>query len=131
MEFEKLKKIDIFIGEILNILQNISYELSKSNDKDLVEASKHMAYFIPEIWNERGKLYNKFPNLKTDILHEFKQDKLRFELLYDINKKAFEYENKQEFKKAYSSYKKLFKMSQFGYFKLLAEAGMFRTHNVN
>ena len=125
-----LNHLDLVLGECLEwlaedaIVEIRNAEAIDSPNKK--ELSMKIGRIISELWNVRDQIYKINPALKRDFVVELEQDKQRWEDLNKLYLEAQEMEASGKITSAKSLYKELYTISHFGYFCLLAEAGLYR-----
>ena len=102
--------------------------LSIFNQKDLL---KHIGHSIVELWEVRDAIYEIKPDIKRDFVTEYSNDKQRYEDLSDLHKKAVKSEEAGDYESAINLYNELLLKSKYGFFKLLAESGLYRSMSTN
>ena len=123
-----LEHFDLCIGESLERLQSAVAEVQeqKSEEKDSKAIVAKIASAILEIWKAREIFYESMPQVKRDFKRENEEDERRYEELNAILNKAYEFEKNGDFGKATQVYDKLLQVSKYGFFKLTAQAGIYR-----
>ena len=118
-----LEHFDLCIGESLERLQSAVAEVQelKSEVKDSKAIVAKIASAILEIWKAREIFYESMPQVKRDFKRENEEDERRYEELNAILNKAY-----GDFGKATQVYDKLLQVSKYGFFKLTAQAGLYR-----
>ena len=91
------------------------------------EMLKHIGRSIVELWEVRDAIYEIKPDIKRDFAKEYSNDQQRFEDLNVIQRKAAEAERGGDYDEAMNIYKDLWSKSKYGFFQLLAEAGLYRS----
>ncbi len=122
-----LEHLDALLGESCELLSEAVGEIRGLNEVNRKSLIGKLGRNIAEIWNIREEIYSINPEIKRDFVIENKQDPIRFESLRGIFIKALEEEKSGALDTAYTLYSRLHENSRFGYFKILSEAGMFRT----
>jgi hypothetical protein len=118
--------LDLLIGQALECMDGAAGEirdLSLYNQKELL---KKIGLSIYELWEVRNSIYEIKPELKRDFLKKYEQDKARYEELSELHRQAYAAEKAGEDLTARNLYQKLMDASRFGFFRLLAEAGLYR-----
>ena len=100
--------------------------LSVINQKEWL---KHIGRSIVELWEVRNAIYELKPEIKRDFVIEYSNDKQRYEDLNFIHKEAAKAEDSGDYISAIHNYMELLEKSKFGFFKLIAEAGLYRCAN--
>jgi hypothetical protein len=123
--------LDLLLGQALECIDDAASEikeLSIFNQKDLL---KHIGRSILELWEIRDAIYEIKPDIKRDFVTEYSKDKQRYEDLSDLHRKAIKSEEAGDYESAISLYNELLSKSKYGFFKLLAESGLFRSMSTN
>ncbi len=127
-----LEHLDTLIGESLECLVEASGEIKVIETTDSMNRKRlllEVGKLISGLWGFREELYKIKPSLKRDFVVEYEQDRKRFDELDKLQENAFRMENDGDFDSAKTIYEELYRNSSFGYFRLIAEAGMWRvTH---
>ncbi|MEW6296041.1 MAG: hypothetical protein AB1467_07205 [Candidatus Diapherotrites archaeon] len=121
-----LEHLDLLLGEALESIMGASSEVKGLTMIDQKETLMLLGRIVCELWDIRDKIYFLKPELKRDFVREYEEDEQRYEKLKDLQMQAYEAENIGHIDYAISLYKELFEISRFGYFRLLAEAGLYR-----
>jgi len=121
-----LEHLDMLLGDALERLVEASDEVRGINQLEQKEILKRIGRAVSELWGVRNQIYQLEPGLKRDFVIEHEQNRERFETLNELYKRAYEKEKNGDTDAARSLFKELYGASSFGYFRLLAEAGLFR-----
>jgi len=121
-----LEHLDLLVGEALERIDEAAYEVRKLGIPDRDEILRHIGNVVGQLWGVREILYKIKPGLKRDFVKEIEQNKMRWEELNEIALKASTAERNGEINDAMNLFNKLLITSRFGYFRLLAEAGLYR-----
>ncbi len=123
-----LENLDLLLGEALEYIVESSNEVRKINLLDQNQTLMRLGRAVCELWEVRDNIYQLRPDIKRDFVQEYEKDEQRFEKLNDLHKRAYEAETNAAIDEAIKLYKELLSTSSFGYFRLLAEAGLYRTY---
>ena len=121
--------LDLLLGEALECMVDAAREVRELglHDSDREKALFYMGNAIGQLWGIRDEiLYRLKPELKRDFVREIEQDEKRWEDLNEINLKASDAELDGQIEEATKLFNKLLEDSRYGYFQLLAEAGLYR-----
>ena len=121
--------LDLLLGQALECMDEAAGEikaLSVINQKDWL---KHIGHSIVELWELRDAIYEIKPDLKRDFVIEYSNDKQRYEDLNLIQQSAAKAEDSDDYASAINHYKDLLEKSKVSFFKLIAEAGLYRCVN--
>ena len=121
-----LAHLDLVLGQSLEELVEAASEIKALNELDGKDLIRRIGNAITEIWAIREEIYRINPTLKRDFVTESEQNEERFESLDDLFHQAVKLEDNNEKDSAKELYKELLQRSRFGYFRLLAEAGLYR-----
>jgi hypothetical protein len=119
--------LDLLIGQALECIEEAA---SGINELSLVKQKKmlkHIGRSIVELWEVRDLIYEIRPDIKRDFAKEYSKDQQRFEYLNLIQRKAAEAEKGGDYELAINIYSDLLSKSKYGFFKLLSEAGLYRS----
>jgi len=72
-------------------------------------------------------IYKIKPDIQRDFVTEHLNDKQRYEELHALHVEDANAENSGDYKSAIALYEKLLSKSKFGFFKLIAESGLYRS----
>ncbi len=122
-----LEHLDTLLGEICELLSESANEIRGIQEMESKTNLRKVGNAIVEMWNIREEIYKISPTMKRDFVVERQQNKIRYETLKKICLAAEENERAGMMDAAYDLYKNLHKQSCFGFFRLRAEAGMYRT----
>lgn len=120
-----LEHADLCIGESLEKLEEACYEIKK--DGSHTNLLLYLGKAMSQIWEARKHIYERSPNLKRDFKKELEQNPQRYEELDEIFQRAFYFEENKMYIKAHNTYIQLLEISKYGFFKNLAQAGLYRT----
>ncbi len=121
-----LEHLDLLLGEALECIEKAASEIRELNLSDSKQIMLFVGNAVGQLWGVREILYKQKPELKRDLAIEIEQDKKRWEDLNEINLKARKAESNHEIHEAMRLFDELLTTSRFGYFRLLAEAGLYR-----
>jgi hypothetical protein len=82
---------------------------------------------VHELWEIRDALYKLHPDIKRDFVSESEVDEIRFNALTALHAEALAAEADGRIAEAAAKFQQLLADSKFGFFKLCAEAGLWRT----
>jgi hypothetical protein len=80
-----------------------------------------------ELWAIREDVYSVRPDITRDFVTESKSDPIRFERLDELNQRARVAEKEADVVSARALYRELWRSSPYVWFRLLADAGLYRT----
>jgi tetratricopeptide (TPR) repeat protein len=129
-----LEHLDLLLGEALECMEEAAHEARGLAllEPDNGQILRYIGNALGQLWGIRDEiLYRLKPELKRDFVKEIEQDKTRWEELNEIHEKAYLAESKGEIHEAMSLFNKLLTASRFGYFRLLAQAGLYRVSKVH
>lgn len=126
-----LEQIDLLLGESLELMQKAAKEIKEISSPELRNKLVHVGKATTEIWEVRDQIYKLKPGIKRDFIFEYSQDKQRFGSLSQLHVQASEAESAGKYDEAKKAYSELLEISNYGYFKLLAEAGLHRVTKKN
>jgi hypothetical protein len=123
-----LEHLDILLGDSLERIVEAADEVRGIDQIDNKAFLMKIGKVVTSVWSIREDLYKIKPSLKRDFVVEREQDKVRYETLDKLFKDALSKEESGNFELARLLYQKLYEVSSFGYFRLLAEAGLYRNN---
>jgi len=121
-----VEHLDLLVGEALESIVEAAQELRQLSLPGREQISLHLGKAVGELWEAREEIYRTNPGLKRDLVKEYEQDKVRWETLNDIFMKACVAEDSGEIENSRLLFQELLKTSRFGYFRLVAQAGLYR-----
>ena len=121
-----LEHFDLLIGEALECLIEAASEIKNIEIVEKKKILMKIGDIIANMWSVREILYDLNSNLKRDFVLEREQNKRRYEDLNDLFYEAHKMEIEGKGNDAIILYHKLYQVSKYGYFRLLAEAGLYR-----
>jgi hypothetical protein len=124
-----LENIDLLIGQALEHIDEAAGEIKEIGLISQKDQLMRLGRAICELWEVREEIYKIKPEIKRDFVKEHSENKQRFENLSALFNKGFEAEKNGDIEEAGSAYGELLNISKFGYFKSLAEAGLYRVKN--
>ena len=119
--------LDLLLGQALECIEEAASEIRELSLVKQKEMLKHIGRSIVELWEVRDLIYEIRPDIKRDFAKEYSKDQQRFEDLNLIQRKAAEAEKGGDYELAINIYNDLLSKSKYGFFKLLAEAGLYRS----
>jgi hypothetical protein len=120
------EQLDLLLGEALENMLGAAQEiraLGTPKEKDYI---RHIGMVTTELWAIREDVYSVRPDIKRDFVAEHERDPQRFEELNDLHIRARIAEGEGDIDSARTRYIELLHRSQYGWFTLLAEAGLYR-----
>ncbi|WP_171088947.1 hypothetical protein [Usitatibacter rugosus] len=123
--------LDAVIGEALECATEAAAEI---RELGLAPVDRHLRSIgdaVNSLWEVREALYRAHPEVKRDFVAESEVDEARFEALCALHNRACETERAGNHAEAATLFKQLHEQSKFGFFKLCAEAGLFRTDDAH
>ncbi len=121
--------LDLLLGQALECMDEAAGEIKALSVINQKEWLKHIGRSIVELWEVRDSIYEIKPDIKRDFVTEYSNDKQRYEDLNLIQREAAKAEDSGDYTSAINLYKELLEKSKFGFFKLIAEAGLYRSTN--
>jgi hypothetical protein len=79
------------------------------------------------LWEVGDAIYEIRPDIKRDFVTEYSNDKQRYEDLSGLHRRAAKSEEAGDYDSAINLYNELLLKSKYGFFKLLAESGLYRS----
>lgn len=122
-----LEQLDLLLGEALESLMSAAAEIRALDSQHQTDDIRHIGMATTELWSIRDHIYALRPDMERDFVAESRTDPQRFECLDTLNRKAAAAELQGDMPAARALYLDLQKISQYGWFSLLAEAGLYRT----
>ena len=121
-----LEHLDLLLGEALENIIEASSEIRDIDILEHKEALRHLGKATAELWSIRETIYSLKPDVKRDFIREHEQNRMRYEELSKLQERAYQAEMDSNFEAAIELYQELRQSSRFGYFCLIAEAGLYR-----
>ena len=119
--------LDLLLGQALECMDEAAGEIKELSLLKQKEMLKHIGRSMAELWEVRDAIYGIKPDVKRDFVKEYSDDKQRYEDLNAIQRKAGQAERSGNYNLAIGVYNDLLSKSEYGFFKLLAEAGLYRS----
>jgi hypothetical protein len=123
--------LDALIGEALECADESAREIRELPLAPVDQHLKKVGAAIVALWEVRDALYKVHPDAKRDFVAEYEVDEARYEALLLLQDQALNAERSGQTAEAATLFRKLYDEARFGYFKLCAEAGLFRTSNAH
>ena len=121
------EQLDLLLGEALENMMGAVQEIRALNTEKTEEYIRHIGMATGELWAIREDIYSVRPDIKRDFHVEIEHDPQRYEELSELCERAGVAEEKGDLALARSLYTELLGKSHYGWFKLRAEAGLYRT----
>jgi hypothetical protein len=118
--------LDALIGEALECADDAAGVI---RDLELSPVDRHLKKIgeaILALWEVRDALYKAHPEVKRDFVAEYEVNEARYNALLAIQNDAAQAEKVGHTEEAARLYQRLLYEAKFGFFKLCAEAGMYR-----
>ena len=122
-----IEQLDLLLGEALENIARAADEIHALEFHDAKVHLEHIGHAIMELWDIRDSLYSIRPDIRRDFVTESRSDPPRFEKLSELSQKAGVAEQGGDDVSAQAFYLELRNCSPYGWFKLRAEAGLYRT----
>jgi hypothetical protein len=121
------EQLDLLLGEALENMMGAAQEIRALDTQKTKEYLRHIGTATMELWAIREDVYSVRPDIKRDFVTESRSDPPRFEKLSELHQRAGVAEKEGDVVAARALYTELRNSSPYGWFKLLAEAGLYRT----
>ena len=121
------EQLDLLLGEALENMMGAAQEIRALDTQKTKEYLRHIGMATGELWAIREDVYSVRPDIKRDFVTESRSDPPRFEKLSELHQRAGVAEEEGDVVSARALYTELQNSSPYGWFKLLAEAGLYRT----
>lgn len=122
-----MKHLDFLLGEALETLAMASQQALTALPTMHNSFRLKIGRIIALLWELRTILYEMDPSLKRDFVVEYEDNMIRYEELATILSTALRHESACNFYLANMEFKNLLSKAHHGYFRLVAEAGLYRT----
>ena len=119
--------LDLLLGQALECMDDAAGEIKELSLLQQKELLKQLGHGIVEIWEVREAIYKIKPEIKRDFVTEYSNDRQRYEDLQQIHIKAIQAEKTEKYEEAINIYNELLTKSEYGFFQLIAEAGLYRS----
>ena len=120
------EQFDLLLGEVLECITEAECEIKELSIPFKENALRQIEKSICELWEARDALYQMKPNLRRDFIEDCSDDKQGYEDLSRILYEAAKAEKVGDSLSAAKHFQELLQVSQYGFFRLLAEAGLCR-----
>ncbi len=121
------EQLDLLLGEALENMMGAAQEIRALNTQKTKEYLRHIGMATGELWAIREDVYSFRPDITRDFVTESRSDPPRYEKLSELHLRAGVAEEEGDVVSARALYTELRNSSSYGWFKLLAEAGLYRT----
>jgi hypothetical protein len=121
--------LDALIGEALECLNEAARAVRELPVDPVDDNLQKLGAAIIEVWGVRERLYALRPDLKRDFVVESEVNIERYDTLSKDFEAAALAEREGNLEQATVLFRKLLDESKFGFFKLCAEAGLYRLGN--
>lgn len=122
-----IEQLDLLLGQALENIMGAADEIRSLGLQESDAYIKHIGKATMELWDIRESLYALRPDIKRDFLSELESDPARYEQLSQLHQQAMVAETSGDMGSARTFYQELRERSKYGWFTLLAEAGLYRT----
>jgi hypothetical protein len=124
------EQLDLLLGEALENMIGAVAEIRALNTQKTEEHLRRIGRVTTELWAIREDVYSVRPDITHDFVTELRMDPPRFEKLDELHQRAGVAEEEGDVVSARALYVELLRNSPYGWFRLLAEAGLYRTSEV-
>ena len=118
--------LDLLLGEALECITKAAGEVEEVIGLNKKESLMSLGRATRELWKIREGIYGIRPDLKWDFMKEREKDKPRYEKLGELENRAYEAERTGQGDSAIGLYRELLDSSRYGFFRLVAEAALYR-----
>jgi hypothetical protein len=125
------KYLDALIGQALECIDEAAREIRELPLEPTNVHVRKIGNAVLELWELRDALYKVHPEIKRDLVVESEMDEARFEALSSLHAEALAAESAGRVREAAATFERLQTDASFGFFKLCAEAGLYRTRNAS
>lgn len=123
------RHLDTLIGEALECANEAAAQVRDLRLEPLDRYLRSIGHAVNSLWEVREALYKVHPELKRDFVSEYELDETRYNSLLAIHDQAEEAERSGNLAEAARLFRQLYAQATYGFFKLCAEAGLYRTSN--
>lgn len=121
------EQLDLLLGEALENMMWAAQEIRALDTQKTEDYIRHIGRATTELWAIREDVYSVRPDITRDFVTESRSDPPRYEKLSELHQRAGVAEEEGDLVSARALYIELRNSSPYGWFKLLAEAGLYRT----
>ena len=121
------EQLDLLLGEALENMMGAAREIRALNTEKMKEYIKHIGMATGELWAIREDIRSFLPDITRDFETEARSDPPRYWKLSELHQRANVAEEQGDFVLAQALYNELLNTGHYGWFRLLAEAGLYRT----
>jgi hypothetical protein len=118
--------LDALLGEALECIIEAAGEVREIIGLNKKESLMSLGRATSELWKVRDGIYSIRPELKRDFVQEREQDKVRYEKLGELHNREYAAERTGQIDSAIVLYGELLNVSCYGFFRLVAEAALYR-----
>lgn len=122
----RLRELDVILGEALEYANDSARVIRECSEIDTKKNLYRVGHAINSLWEIREQIYAVNPELKQDFVSEFERDENRYDAMSELYSSAWQAEESGQFGEAERLYKELLQQSNYGHFRRLAEAGLYR-----
>jgi hypothetical protein len=122
-----IELIETRLAEALQALDDAAGFVREAEEVDTDSNLRNLGKAIVYAWEVREAVHKIRPDLKPIFVQESDKNRARYEELSALASLAYQTEKNQDWEKAVMFYQDLKKSARYGYFELVAEAGLYRT----
>jgi hypothetical protein len=121
------EQLDLLLGEALENMMGAAQEIRALDTEKTKEYLRHIGMATGELWAIREDIRSFRPDITREFETESRSDPPRYEKLSELHQRAGVAEEQGDFVLARALYNELLNTGHYGWFRLLAEAGLYRT----
>lgn len=121
-----LDSLEHLLAEALHCLNESAGLVREIEELETKSNLKLLGSAINSAWELRDIVHKLRPDLKPPFVVEYEENKIRYEQLSEISKKARAAEMSKDMDLASKLFQELRQAAKDGYFCILAEAGLYR-----
>lgn len=121
-----LEQLDGLLAEALQCLDDSARFLRELPELELNQNLRHLGDAINSAWLIREQIHMLRPDIKPDFVTEYENDRVRYDELSAMSRGAHACEDAGQLLEARTRFLRLRTSARSGYFRMVAEAGLFR-----
>lgn len=123
-----IELIEARLAEALQALNDAAGFIRQAEEIETDANLRNLGKAIVFAWEVREAVHKIHPNLRPNFAQELAENRARYEELSELASLAYQAEKNQDWEKAVMHYQDLKTSARYGYFELVAEAGLYRTN---
>ncbi len=125
-----LESLEALLAEALQCLDESAGLIRAIPQLNVDQNLRRVGHAIHSVWDIQDEIYTLRPDLKPSFVAEYEQDSKRYEKLSELANRAHALEAAGNLSEARALFNSLCIAAVSGHFRIVGEAGLYRTNRV-